>query len=133
MKKLLLSLMVLLQGCATYSLQNPYNFGEFDNDRLCSGAKWVQATHNQDGVIAPYLAEVSKRKLMTEDEFNSVFKRRADIGDKYCFMLATRGKPDTFNVTRLPTVEHVQWVYRGIAGNSTYIYTENGVITAIQY
>jgi hypothetical protein len=133
MRSLLFVLMATLQGCATHSLQNPYNFTQFDDDRLCSGAKWVQATHNQDGVIAPYLAEVSKRKLMTEDEFNSVFKRRADIGDRYCYMLATRGKPDTFNVTRLPKVEHVQWVYRGFAGHNTYIYTENDVITAIQY
>ena len=87
----ILILALMLSGCATHSLQNPYDFSGFDNNRLCKSAKWVKATNNNDGVINPYLAENSKRNLLTESEFNDVFKRSAQPGDSSCFVVATGG------------------------------------------
>jgi hypothetical protein len=81
----------IVTGCATHSLQNPYNFSGFDNTHLCKSAKWVYATHNQEGVINPYLAENAKRNLLTKDEFDTVFKKPAVAGDSKCYIIATGG------------------------------------------
>jgi hypothetical protein len=81
----------ILASCAGHTAKTPYDFSGFDNNRLCRSAKWVYATQNHEGVINPYLTENKIRNLLTEAEFNEVFKRQATSKDSACFIVATGG------------------------------------------
>jgi hypothetical protein len=125
---------LLLSGCATYSINNQFNFSDYKSDRLCASAKWVMATNNSEGVIEPYITELKKRNLMEEKDVRDVFNRKAQIGDNFCFMYATLGYPNRANLTETKNSLHVQYVYRDAIGSgASYVYTDGGIITAIQY
>lgn len=130
--KYLYLILLSLSGCATYTINTPKDFTSYDDENLCLAAKWVYATHNDDGIIAPYLRETVKRNLMNESQFKLVHQQLAGVGDNKCFMFATRGKPYTRNRTQLENSTHYQFVYRHWSGYFTYVYTENDKITAIQ-
>ncbi len=129
-----IAITLLLTGCATYSINNQFNFTDYKSDRLCASAKWVMATNNSEGVIEPYIRELKRRGLMEEKDVRDVFNRKPKIGDSFCFMYATLGYPNRSNVTETKNSYHVQYVYRDLFGSgASYVYTDSGIITAIQY
>lgn len=110
----------------------PKDFASFTDSRLCASPKWVVATHKED-LILGLVIEMKRRDMLTEDQIRGVHKNKATIGDSSCYMIATYGAPHKENITQTADAISIQNVYTRFANSDAYIYTKNGIITAIQY
>lgn len=83
-------------------------------------------------VEGAFRAEAQRRRLLLNK--NSLINGDVKIGDSECHVYAARGLPSATNTTEGVWGVHKQFVYRSKHGNFTsYIYLENGKISAVQY
>ena len=81
-----------------------------------------------------YRAEIERRNLIKQDEWALIEKKEARLGMSVCALRASWG-PGKENVTTTRYGQSIQHVYRLSwchRCNVKYVYTENGVVTAIQ-
>jgi hypothetical protein len=127
---ILLPAVLMLSGCS--GLQ-PKELRAYGNDRLCQAARGLVVTQKAE-LKEALIDELETRKLMTRAEVMEGKSRTVAIGKNVCYMIATWGMPDSFNQTRTGDAYYVQHIYRDVIGyGARYVYSQNEVITAIQY
>ena len=69
----------------------------------------------------------NKKKKRNDKRASRIIKSTLHIGDPDNKIVDVMGTPEAKNTTQVDGHQSVQWVYR-----NTYIYTDDGIISAIQ-
>ena len=124
------SQIILLCGCASLTADE---FSKFDTDFVCM--RYGKALRNKDPVEANSAKIVIERRGIAVDVSKNtrVIDRQIVVGDDFCTMHAAWGLPSSINKTTTSNSNFIQWVYRPYSNAAaSYVYTNNGIITAIQ-
>jgi uncharacterized protein YceK len=122
---------VLLTGCPKVIPSQPE---KMTNAQLCRAHGNAQAQSYSKGKLPALKAEIKNRGLVPDDEWSVIEKREVMLGMSLCGLRASWGSAKE-NVTSTRYGESIQHVYRLSwchRCNVQYVYTENGVVTAIQ-
>ena len=85
------------------------------------------------GVAEKYGAEIRRRGLLSEKEWQAAAQGAVFLGMSTCGLYASLGRPHHENKTVTASTDRIQHVYRGIYSvRGTYVYTDRGKVTAWQ-
>lgn len=115
-KIILLTIVFLISGCAT-TIQPQ----KMDDLTLC-------AEYGYDFKDVELRKEIIARKIIQPRDWVMVDKRTAYVGMPLCAMYAALGKTIQENRTLTSSGVRIQHVFYG----RRYVYTTNGIVTAIQ-
>jgi hypothetical protein len=123
-------LIVLLTSCAV----SPQRIASLTDRSLC--VKYHESRNNSylRKDEAGYRAEIERRNLIQPDEWALIDKKEARLGMSVCALRASWGPAKENSITSKygSSIQHVyrlSWCRRC---NVQYVYTENGIVTAIQ-
>lgn len=126
-KKMLVILSsALLFGCKTIPMS------EVDDLSFCHHYGYVNSNWHTEKSIKTYDDEMKRRGILSDEELETVKKRKLSIGMPRCSVYAAWGSPSKENTTTTSYGTKIQHIYRGFRSSSSYVYTENGKITGIQ-
>lgn len=101
---------------------------------ICAKYGYQRRTPAFKGIAENYGAEIRRRGLLTEKEWQAVAGNLIFIGMSTCGLYASIGRPHHENRTVTSRSERIQHVYRGLYDvYGRYVYTENGKVTAWQH
>ncbi len=123
-----------ISGCALpgtwvdYAIKNEDELQKLSDFEICkaySTTRDVLVAYG--GTPKKIKKELERRKLFTEREYELIRKRRVPIGANELMIIASWGIPEQINTTTTKYGVHKQWVYN----LRSYIYTDDGIVTAI--
>ena len=119
-----------LSACAI----SPQNPASLDDKALCYQFGRLVKSGTTSGAISEFKQEVQQRQLLPGDSWVHVWQGRLHVGDNLCAMHALAGIPDRENRTMTAAGARIQHVFTGgsLYAKPYYIYSQNGVVTAIQ-
>jgi hypothetical protein len=133
--KRIIMLSLMLAGCYTPPWKEPSKLN-FDNESdlyTCMRIGQLARLNYSPELEDRLKQEREKRGLLPDKEYEAAKKKSLYIGGSQCLLYASWGWPDRVNDTETRSSIYSQHVYRHLFGyGANYVYTENGVITAIQ-
>jgi uncharacterized protein YceK len=124
-------LAVLLSGCAL----GPKRIATIDDRALCNWYGDWREEWTRKHEMPAIRAEIERRNLVSPDEWDLIDRKKVRIGMSICALRASWGTA-TENRTSTRYGSSIQHVYRcnwcRHYTRGQYVYTENGVVTAIQ-
>ena len=126
---MLAAVAVVVVGCAAISAKGsvfdiqaraPGQFSDIEDDGLCLSYG--------DSPGAAMREEITRRGIIKPAMWSVIDAGSVSVGMTTCAILASYGMHVYPNRTVTAYGEHVQWVANG----RQYIYTDNGIVTAIQ-
>lgn len=123
---------ILLAGCAgspvSMSMMSAEQLALQDNIELCNAYHHMRTEKIK--------AELESRNLFNEREWQAINQNAFYKGMSVAALVCSIGLPGVYGDINRSSGDwgsHAQWVYRSCnACKATYIYTENGVVTAWQ-
>lgn len=120
-----------LVGCPKFVPNQPE---KMTNAQLCNAHGNAQSHSYSTGKLPSLKAEIQKRGLVPESEWETIEKREVKLGMSVCGVRAAWGsaKENAISTRHGESIQHVyrlSWCHRC---NVQYVYTVNGFVTAIQ-
>jgi hypothetical protein len=131
MRLAIILLTLILTGCAAIS---PERTTKMTDKQLCNAYGDARDNWSIKKNLPNLKSEIMKRGLVKESEWQLIDDKQVRIGMSVCALRASWG-PAKENSTTSRYGSHIQHVYRLSwchRCNVQYVYTENGVVTAIQ-
>jgi len=119
----------MLVGCAV----NPQHVSTAPDLEICQSygvySRGAWSSHAES-----YKQEIERRKLLSQDDWDTVAQRKIKRGMSQCAMYASWGRPDRENRSVGSWGTHIQHIFNSgyTYIKPTYVYTENGKVTSWQ-
>jgi hypothetical protein len=125
------ALAAFLTGCPKIIPNQP---AKMSNEQLCDAYGNAQSKSYLKGKLPEYRREIETRRLVPDEDWPSIESRQVKIGMSICGLRAAWGSSEERSLsTRYgESIQHIyrlSWCRRC---KVQYVYTENGVVTAIQ-
>jgi hypothetical protein len=130
MKIIIVTLAMIATGCA----MSPQRVSKMDDRKLCNEYHAVRDEWTLKKNLPLIRSEIESRNLVKPDEWDIIDQKKVRLGMSICALRASWGAAkENSTLTRYGSrIQHVyrlSWCHRC---NVQYVYTENGVVTAIQ-
>jgi hypothetical protein len=126
-----ITLLFLLTGCPKVIPSQPE---KMTNAQLCNAHGNAQSQSYSKGKLPALKAEIMNRGLVQDDEWNAIEKRQVKLGMSICGLRAAWGsaKENKISSRGGESIQHVYRLSWCHGCKVQYVYTENGIVTAIQ-
>jgi len=129
----------LLAACSSWEPvrivnDTPQQLQAEPDDLICQYAYFSKTFTSQaaTGTSEKVLQEGIRRGLIRADRADEIRQNKASVGMNECEAKAAWGYPDTINTTTAAAGQQQQWVYGHYSDALSFLYVQDGQVTAIQ-
>lgn len=101
-------------------------------DQLKAESDWAVCQAYGMNHLDKIKAEINRRNLIPAELWPTIDAGKIGVGDSACAAVIAWGPPAQDNQTTTALGTSHQWVYEHFGGGMSFLYVENGTVTAIQ-